>query len=137
MAINVRNLSLRYPFEPGAIYSRLEIFAAVGLSDVPKGGNWYTGYTEHDGVFFIFCNIGTAGRTGHDYMNTWEDEELIWYGKSQTHLAQPQIKRLLSKSSEVYLFWRTDNRQPFTFAGLGEAVSADSARPVRLRWRFK
>jgi len=38
--------------------------------------------------------------------------------------------------SEVHIFWRADDRDPFTYAGLGKAVEVIDETPVRVRWRF-
>ena len=57
-----------YQFVIGHAYTRQDVFGLIGIDD-PKGGNWYTGYTSYGGDWFIFCGIGTPGRTGHDYRN--------------------------------------------------------------------
>ena len=58
--------------DPGAKYSRADVKEISGLSRDAKGGNWDTGIVEHDSEFLIFANVGTEGRTGHDYNNRWE-----------------------------------------------------------------
>lgn len=54
-------------------YSRKEIRKLLGYSEPEKiGGIWSTGYVRHEDEFFIFTNILSAGRTGHDYNNSIE-----------------------------------------------------------------
>jgi 5-methylcytosine-specific restriction enzyme A len=124
-----------YPFKPGERYLRKEVLSVLGLAD-PRGGPWYTGYVSHAGDFFIFCNVGTSGRTGHDYDNRWEETELVWYAKGNTHVAQSEIQRLLSGKHDTYLFWREDNQDPFMFAGLAQPIRVATTSPVRVRWRI-
>lgn len=51
-------------------YSRKEIRRLLGYSEPEKiGGIWSTGYVRHEDEFFIFTNILSAGRTGHNYGN--------------------------------------------------------------------
>jgi hypothetical protein len=127
---------VRFPFTINGYYSRKEILSTIGMTD-PEGGNWYTGYTAYGEDYFIFCNVGTAGRTGHDYANSWDGEELIWFAKSRTHVAQPVMQRLLDGTRDVYVFWREDNTGPFKFAGLGRPVRVTTTTPVSVRWQLR
>lgn len=126
----------KYKFKVNTQYKRSEVIDAVGLDREAKGGPWYTGYAEHNGVDFIFCNVGGAGRTGHDYDNYWEDDELVWRGKTNSHKHQPTIQRITNAGAEVHVFWREEDRDPFTYAGLGKAVEVSAETPVRVRWQF-
>lgn len=107
-----------YDFKIGAQYTRQDVFDILRIPD-PGGGNWYTGYNSHRDDWFIFCGVGTAGRTGHDYNNHFHGDELVWYGKTGSRLEQPSIQELIKPSTKVYIFYREDNRNPFTFVGLG------------------
>ncbi len=62
----------------GKIYKRVEVMDSVGVPPTisRKGGSWFTGYARHGNVICIFCNVGVAGRTGHDYSNTWVGKTL-------------------------------------------------------------
>ncbi len=124
-----------YPFKAGSQYTRKDVFRIVGIDD-PGGGSWYTGYTSHGDDHFIFCGVGTTGRTGHDYQNTFVGDELIWFGKSQSRLDQPSIQSLLNPNGHVYLFFREDNREAFTFAGLAQPKSYKDSSPVVVTWVF-
>ncbi len=125
-----------FTFIRGATYTRPAIRAAVGLDPDQRGGDWYTGYARHDGAFFIFCNVGVAGRTGHDYANYFEGDRLHWRGKTQATQHQPMIQAMTAPGAEVHVFWREDDRDPFAYEGLGRAVSVDDATPVGVVWAF-
>jgi hypothetical protein len=123
-------------FVVGGLYTREQIADRIALPPGRRGGSWSTGYDEWDGAFFVFANIGNPGRTGHDYPNRWNGKELIWYGKSRTRLGQRQIDRLVSNTVPVHFFWRTKDRAPFTYAGIGTALTASEGTPVEVVWTF-
>lgn len=132
-------MTSEYPFRVGAQYSRFDIFRAIGLPE-HRGGPWFTGYTSHQGDWFIFCNIGTAGRTGHDYENRFERDRLVWFGKTHSRIHQPSIRGLVDPAGRVFIFYRESDRSPFTFAGLGTAISARDAQggmPVQIIWELR
>jgi len=62
--------------------------------------------------YFIFANIGTAGRTGHDYPNKFNGDELIWYGKSGSMLYHQSIQLLIKPRGNIYIFVREDSNDP-------------------------
>jgi 5-methylcytosine-specific restriction enzyme A len=126
-----------FPLRVGSTYSRKEVLAAIGVFPVPRGGNWYTGYNSYSGAHFIFCNVGTAGRTGHNYDNHWhEPGRLLWRGKSHSNANGPQIVSMTRGDQPVYLFHRTDNQADFTFAGLVRALEVRPLRPVQVLWEI-
>src|SRR5688500_3705469 len=103
--LDLHSFSLR----EGSTYSRKEVLAKIGVLPVPRGGNWYTGYNSYGGAHFIFCNVGTAGRTGHDYDNHWDGPgRLLWRGKSRSTINGRQIVSMTRGDQPVYLFHRTD-----------------------------
>ena len=104
-------------FQIGRDYSRADVRAQVGLSRDFIGGPWFTGVFEHDSEFYIFANVGTAGRTGHDYENDWEGGFLRWYHKRNSELSWPSVKRLLSPGTTIHLFSRNDDRDDFRYHG--------------------
>lgn len=126
----------RYTFTVGKQYKRSEIKLAIGLDPNAKGGPWDTGYAEKNGADFIFCNVGIAGRTGHDYDNHFDGSELLWRGKTNSHKDQPTIRRMTSAGAEVHVFWRAEDRDPFTYAGQGTATELFNESPVKVRWHF-
>jgi hypothetical protein len=122
-------------FEVGALYSRPEIAELLGLP-APRGGNWDTGYARVREEFFVFANVGSKGRTGHDYPNRWDGKQLVWSGKAGTKLGQKEITAMLSGGT-VHIFWRAAERAPFTYAGIGTPIEVEDTTPVRVRWAFE
>ena len=124
-------------YEIGGLYSRADIYKILSVPKVGQGGDWLNGYHRHESDYYIFCNIGVAGRTGHDYENFWDGDRLVWYGKNGSHFGQPAIQNLLSGDYRVLVFYRTEDRAPFTYAGVGQPVPDTSVeRPVRIDWVF-
>jgi len=126
----------RYSFQLNKAYKRSQILESIGLDPDTKGGPWFTGYAERNGVDFIFCNVGTPGRTGHDYDNYFDGNDLIWRGKTTSHKGQPTILRMTGSGAEVHIFWRANERDPFTYAGQGKAAEVSDESPVMVRWQF-
>ncbi|MBC1235718.1 DUF3427 domain-containing protein [Nostoc sp. 2RC] len=127
---------MSYEFTCGKSYTRKDIFRIIGLIEEPKGGNWYTGYTGHKGDYFIFCNMGIPGRTGHDYNNHFIGDNLIWFAKNDTKIYQPEIQNLINPKVKKYIFIRSRNTEAFTYVGLGQAKSFEETSPVKIIWKF-
>jgi 5-methylcytosine-specific restriction protein A len=125
---------MSYPFQVGSEYRRRDIYRIIGVSENTKGGTWDTGYASHEGDYFIFANIGTPGRTGHDYENRWIGEDLYWYAKNGTRVNQPTIRAITDSTRNVYIFWRDNSDGPFRFAGLGRAKKVIDTSPVEVLW---
>jgi 5-methylcytosine-specific restriction protein A len=123
-------------FKTGAQYTRRDVFRALGVPEDTWGGNWFTGYNEHDGALYIFANVGAPGRTGHDYANAWEQSKLRWFAKNGTRLRQPQVQKIIDAATHVHIFWRTANDGPFCYAGRATAVEVKDASPVEVLWSF-
>jgi hypothetical protein len=127
----------KYSFSKGCSYTRAQVAEEIGLPlNRRRGGNWDTGYDRFDGAFFIFCNVGVAGRTGHDYANRWENDQLVWQAKNGTRLSQPTMQAIASAKHPVHVFWRTGDKDPFTYAGAGTPMEVQDTTPVRIRWAF-
>lgn len=124
-------------FERGEKYTRPDVKERAGLPRGRKGGNWDTGVVEHANEFIIFTNIGTEGRTGHNYGNRWEGSCLRWYHKGGSHLGWPSVQKLLEPAWNVHVFWRTSNEAPFEYAGTGRAVEVADTSPVEILWSFE
>lgn len=124
------------PFRLANQYSRSDIFYELKISPEPVGGAWFTGYVEYDGNCFIFCNVGVPGRTGHDYENRFEADRLIWFGKGPSKLRHGSIQRLLKPSKHLYIFYRFNDRDLFTFAGIGRPHQVFDTTPVKVIWDF-
>lgn len=126
----------QYPFIIGEKYRRRDVYSVIGIPEDTKGGVWDTGYARHENDWFIFCNVGIAGRTGHDYANQWIGDDLKWYGKTTSHLGQPSIQAMLNRENNTYVFWRESNEQPFIFAGIGISKAVRDSIPVEIIWTF-
>ena len=121
----------------GSTYTRNDIYVALSIPDDQRGGDWLNGYHRHESDYYVFCNIGVAGRTGHDYDNHWEGERLVWHGKTKSHFDQSSIQNLISVDYRVLVFYRDRDRDPFTFAGFGTPIPHRSVeRPARIDWVF-
>lgn len=124
-----------FPFVQGADYTRQSVLEIVGVPS-HTGGDWFTGYHEHEGDFFVFCGVGSPGRTGHDYGNHFDGDELVWYGKTTSRLNTPRMQRMVDPGTRVYIFFREGDRDPFTFAGMGTPVNVTDTTPVQVRWQL-
>lgn len=130
-------MSMTYSFQVGYKYTRPDIFRIIGIPEDTRGGNWDTGYARHGDDWFIFCNIGTPGRTGHDYANQWIGNRLEWYGKTNSQLHHKSIQSILSTNNNTYIFWRENNQRRFVFAGIGNAEKVENTIPVKIVWVFE
>lgn len=123
-------------FQIGKRYSRSDVKQLAGLSRDAKGGDWDTGSVFHDGEYIIFTNVGTAGRTGHDYHNRWEGENLRWYHRKGSHRGWSSVQNMLKQNQMIHLFWRSQNDQPFEYAGRAFPVDVKDTSPVEILWAF-
>lgn len=122
--------------EVGAAYARAELLSALTDGARTKvGGDWATGYMRVGDDALIFCNVGTAGRTGPDYPNRWIDRDLLWYGRRNSKVGQDLIDGMVGGALRVHLFWRGRDRGPFTYAGVVRAESVWGEHPVEVLWR--
>lgn len=125
------------PFSVGKTYSRKDIYRIMNVPSEQQRGNWDTGYNRFGLDWFIFANINTSGRTGHDYPNRFIGNDLEWYGKKHSKLSQPAIQSMLRPKGKVYIFVREDNRNPnFVYVGNGRAKEAFDTSPVKIIWSF-
>lgn len=131
-----RNLPPFPKFTLGEEYSRSAVFKMLDLDPEPKGGDWFTGYAEHEGNVFIFCNVGTPGRTGHDYGNHFDGDRLVWSGKGPSKLQHASVQILLKPPGRSYIFYRLSDRGPFTFAGIAKPYQVFDTSPVGVIWEF-
>lgn len=126
-----------FQFKVGGIYQRRAIKEQVGAGKATaRGGPWDTGLVSFGGAHFIFCNIGVAGKTGHNYGNFWSEDDLDWSGATTSHRWQQSIKAITAPGAEVHVFYRNDSSDSFSYAGMGTAVDVSDDTPVRVLWRF-
>src|ERR1700694_2021399 len=74
-------------FEVGRQYTRAQVQDALNVPEDQRDGDWLTGYTRFNDELFVFCNVGTAGRTGHDYFRG----HLSWH-LALAHLEQGDVE---------------------------------------------
>lgn len=120
---------------PKKAYHKKELFDILGVSEEDrKNGNWQTGYIKYKDSFYLFVNIGGTGRTGPNYDNHWEEDRLVWYGKTNARKGQPIIDEMLSGDFPVLIFTRTKDRDPFIYEGLGTRYDDMDVSPVKVWW---
>ncbi|HEC16008.1 MAG TPA: DUF3427 domain-containing protein [Sedimenticola sp.] len=71
-----------------------------------------------------------------DYGNHFRGDELVWFAKTGSKIGQPSIQSLLNPRGVVNIFYREDDRSPFTYAGAGRARSVEDISPVKIVWSF-
>ena len=125
-------------FIKGKLYSRKDVCKILGVPEDKRKGAWTTGYTSYKDNYYVFCNIGVAGTTGHDYNNRFIGNNLSWYGKTGTNINQPNIKKMISGNSKVHIFTRKDNSNVnFTYQGEGKVLQVKDTVPVNILWGFE
>jgi 5-methylcytosine-specific restriction enzyme A len=102
-------------------YTRKQVWETLKPGKTfPKGGGWFTGYAIQKQYLLIFANIDTAGKTGHDFPNKFDNNSKImtWYGKPNAHSEQPTFKKLFLGDLAPLIFVRWDNSDPrFLYLG--------------------
>lgn len=124
-------------FDPSRTYTRASVQDHLEVPKDRRGGNWDTGYTKFEDEFFVFTNVGTAARTGHDYTNLWNGNRLLWQAKNKSSIHQHQIRQLYGGRKPVHVFTREDDRAPFQYQGLGRAAVVRDTTPVEFEWEFE
>ena len=129
------NIQIQNLLKPGSFYTRNDVWKKFhpNSGEKPKGGNWDTGYTTEGNNLIVFINIDTAGRTGHDFANEYNenDETITWFGKPNTNSGQPTFKKLLNGELKPLFFARWDSSDP-NFKYLGTATVIDFIDNVKL-----
>jgi len=123
-------------FTVGTVYTKNDIYSLLNVPVESRKGSWDTGYRSYGGEIFIFTNVGVAGRTGVNHGNYWQDDSLVWFGKSTSHTQQNLIKMMISNEVNVYIFFRNDAVKGFTYKGLGKAVQYEGSKPIKIVWTF-
>lgn len=123
-------------FRQYELYTKQDIYNLLNVPLEIQGGAWDTGYRKYNNAVYIFCNIGVAGRTGHNYNNHWEENKLVWFAKTNTHVNQNQIVELLAGTIPVHIFTREDNRVAFVYQGQGIQVRHVNSTPVEIVWEI-
>ncbi len=105
-----------YPFNVDSEYTKNDIYQICSVPTDKQRGNWDTGSNKYNDDWFIFANVGSPGRTGHDYHNRFIGDDLYWFGRTNSKLGQPSIDSLIEPTGLIYIFYREESRDPFTFA---------------------
>ncbi|PJK16185.1 restriction endonuclease [Chryseomicrobium excrementi] len=129
---------MKFDFKIGEMYSRKEVKKLIGHPEPDLiGGIWGTGYTSFENCYFIFANVGAAGRTGHDYPNLLAYNSLYWYSKGTESLHTKTITNMMSGNYDIYIFTREDSKDvQFVFRGLGYVKDFEDNKPVHIVWGF-
>jgi 5-methylcytosine-specific restriction protein A len=121
-------------FVVGDNYTRNDITRALGLEAKPTG-DWLTGYHREGDEMFIFAAVDATGRTGHDYQNQWlRSDRFLWFGTTGSKRTDAKIAPMLSREVTTHIFWRSGDRDPFTYAGIGVPVSVVDSVPIQIVW---
>ncbi|MFW2177521.1 MULTISPECIES: DUF3427 domain-containing protein [unclassified Moraxella] len=124
-------------FIVGEKYKRANVWDKINLPDELRGGVYFNGYFKYNNAYYIFTNIGSSGRTGHNYNNEFiSPDELSWYAKTGSKATHIQIIELLDNNTKIHIFYRTEDRDPFIYAGLGVATSHKDETPVQITWKI-
>ncbi len=123
-------------FIVGEKYTKNDIYRICKVPIAKQKGNWNTGYTNFEGDWFIFCNVGIPGRTGHNYKNKFIGDDLVWFGKNASHVGQESIHSLLHPQGSIFVFYRENNREPYTYAGIAQAKTYKTTVPIEIIWSF-
>lgn len=123
-------------FVAGESYSKKDIYKILQVPPKQQKGKWNTGYTKHGNDFYIFANIDSAGRTGHNYKNHWKGKDLVWSAKTSTNLNQPFIIEMMTTNGNINIFTRNNDRDPFTYQGYGKIKSYEDSTPVKIIWQL-
>ncbi len=125
-------------FEVNKTYTKNDIYELLKVPDERKKGAWDTGYREYEGNIYIFSNVGIPGRTGHDYNNFWDGEIFKWEAKTNSNINQPSIRKMLNPepNQSIFLFTRTNDKEPFTFEGTVKIKDFIDSTPVKISWQL-
>ena len=123
-------------FELGKQYRKIEIYSILDVPEDKQRGSWDTGFTPYEGNWYFFCNIGTPGRTGHDYRNYFAGDFLVSHARLNSKIDHPSIKSIQSQETKKFIFYREDDLSDWTFAGIGTLVEMQNTSPIKFIWQF-
>jgi 5-methylcytosine-specific restriction enzyme A len=127
----------KFHFEVGKKYSRKDVYRIVNVPEERQGGNWDTGYNRYNNDLYIFANINTSGRTGHDYNNRFIGDNLEWFAKNGSKIKHNSIKQMINPTGKIFIFVRENSKNPnFFYLGNGRVLKYFDETPVRIIWSF-
>lgn len=125
------------PLKVGNEYARKDVYSVFNVPVEKQGGNLNTGYTTFNNDVFIFANINSTGRTGHDYDNKFIGDDFQWFGKNHHSLSTPTIQAMLNPKGNIYIFTREDSSNPnFVYQGNSRIKDYKNTKPVKIIWEF-
>lgn len=131
----VSSITINQLFLVGEYYSRKDVYRIISVPKNQQGGNWDTGYTRFNNNSYIFANVGTTARTGHNHPNRFDGNDLIWFGKNGSKLKHSSVQHLIS--NKPFIFAREDSNDPyFLYLGRGRAKKLYNTSPVNIIWAF-
>jgi S1/P1 Nuclease len=138
---HLASLGQNQPFQVGQNYSRKDVYRILQVPKGQQGGDWDTGSHQHDGHWYIFAAIGATGRTGHDYANHWDGNELVWFGRTGSKLAHPKTQSLLHLVGDIHQPLHNCSLLSETFpagdrGGNESLVRIEGGRPIQLHKMF-
>ena len=118
-------------------YSGTEIANIVNPNTINKkkvGGKYATTDYVHESLGYILLNIGTPGRTGHEFDNRYNPKlnTVTWFGKPRSTSLHKNIKKLITKKIKPYIFVRWNNREKYKFVGRGITLGFIDNVPIYL-----
>lgn len=120
-----------------SIYTKRDIYDKLKVPADKQGGHWDTGYAKYEGSFYIFVNVGVAGRTGHDYENKWvENNKLHWVAKNNAKWHHALIQELIHPQANIHVFTRENDREAFKYAGIAKLHEKGNGEQVQVTWSF-
>ena len=124
-------------FSVGNTYTRRQVQEMLGVPEEKRGGHWQNGYPLYDNQLYIFCNVGAPGRTGHDYPNQWDGDDLVWVARNGATLEQPLMRQISANAFPIHVFARSENeRADFEYHGVARTLSSENTVPARFRLGF-
>jgi hypothetical protein len=124
-------------FTIGKRYTRPEVYwKLTGKSVQRTKGAWNKGWVQHENMVLIFANVGVPGQGGYDYPNKWVHSRLIWETTPQAAQHHKNVTPLFDSAIDVHVFSRSDNKAPWTYAGIGYPADVSGNKPVYVTWTF-
>lgn len=122
-------------FKKGSQYTRKDVgWIVLPETGRPRGGSWDTGYVRVGNLLLVFMNIGVPGKTEHDFDNDYDEKTglITWFGKPNSHSAQPTFQEIFSGDLVPHFFARWDNTNTnFTYLGTGNVVDYEDGAKTK------
>ena len=141
-----KDFNSRIAFGDGRIkvnnfYTKLNLYEFFNIPTVRQGGKWNNGYCEHEGDWFIFCNIQIEGKgyygQSFDYLNYIDpDGNLNWEAKRGSKIFWNSVQKI-SKSNPYIFVKETEHTNNWRYIGQGFCLKMKDCSPVQILWEVK